>query len=71
MRLVFLLYVTIFLMLKYVRLLNFIPYLKGLRNIDTDFNLTLHVASVILIFTNQKLNKTEYQNRNHSYQTVL
>lgn len=58
-------------MLKYGRLLNFVPHLKGLRNIDTDFNLTFQIASVILIFTNQELNKIEYQNRKHSYQTIL
>lgn len=58
-------------MLKCRRLFNFIPHLKDLRNTDTDSNLTFHIARVIFTFTNQELNKNEYQNRNHSYQTVF
>lgn len=57
MRIACLQYVIVVLILKYGRRLNFVPHLKGLRNIDTDFNLTCHIASVILIFTNQELNK--------------
>lgn len=33
--------------------------------------MTFHIASVILIFTNQELNEIEYQKRNRSYQTVF
>lgn len=70
MRLAFLLYVIIFLMLKYGKIFNFIPHLKGLRNTDTYLNPTFHIASMTFIFTNQEL-KIRYQNRNHSYQTIF
>lgn len=52
-------------------ILNFVPYLKHLRNIDTDLNFTFHVASMILIFSNWELNKIKYQNRNYIYQTIF
>lgn len=52
MKLAFLLLLILFFMRQNHIILNFVPYLKHLRNIDTDLNFTFHVASMILIFSN-------------------
>lgn len=70
-KLAFLLLVILFFMPPNHIILNFVPYLKRLRNIDTDLNFTFHVVSMILIFSNWELNKIKYQNRNCIYQTIF
>lgn len=52
MKLAFLLLLILFFMPTNHTILNFVPYLKRLRNINTDLNFTFRVVSMILIFSN-------------------